>query len=263
MKTAKFKTLRCPKFRHLSMFVILTVISHNIFATDLDKKTLKRVPSSAYEEEVLTVPLEQKTFVKSVFAEDDAGVMKGMRDSLNGWDATEEYMQRWNLESTGLYQLPNTQEKTKFISKNLLRYADKRLAGEIKNAEEGSAFSTMGKVEKSLRPNTTVPVSKYINLKFKARVLQGKAIMDVQNPWVECNATLSANGKAKILTKKDFKQLGTTTGVEYKVNESQWIAFVDQEISQNVKARLSSTTQSNGDDADKRVEMTASFPFNL
>ncbi len=263
MKTLKIKTNRCQNFRHLSLCTILSLISSFGFCAEVNKVLIKRAPSSAIEEEVLTAPLEQKVFIKSVFAEDDAGVMKGMRDSLSSWDQTEEYAKRWNLESTNLYKTPTTSEKGRFISKNLVRYADKRLAGEMKNAEEGSALYTARNVEKSLRPNASVPVSRYISLKFKARVLQGKAIMEVRNPWIDCNATVSANGRAKVLTKKDFKQLGTSTGVEYNVTESQWIAFVDQEVTNNIKARLSSTGQSNGNDADKKLEMTASFPFNL
>lgn len=263
MKTEKIKANRCQKFRHLSLCTILSLLTSTVFCAEVNRVAIKRAPSSAIEEEVLTAPIEQKVFIKTIFAEDDAGVMKEMRDSLSSWDKTEEYAKKWNLQSTGLYHTPTTSEKGKFISKNLVRYADKRLAGEMKNAEEGSALYTARNVEKSLRPNASVPVSKYISLKFKARVLQGKAIMEVRNPWIDCNATVSANGRAKLLTKKDFKELGTSTGVEYNVNESQWIAFVDQEVTNNIKARLSSTGQPNGNDADKRFEMNASFPFNL
>jgi hypothetical protein len=263
MKTANIKITSCPNFRHLSLFTILSLVSVSAFAINLNRTAIKRSPASAFEEEVLTVPLEQKTVVKSLLAEDDAGVMVGMRTSLSGWEEKEEYAKRWNLESTHQYKTPTTPEKTKYLAKNVVRYADKRLAGEMKNAEEGSTMQQVGKVEKSLRPNANVAVSKYISLKFKVRVLQGKAIMEVRNPWIECSTTVSANGKAKVLTKKDFNQLGTSTGVEYNVNDSQFVAFVDQEVTQNIKARLSSTTQPNGNDADKRLEMSASFPFNL
>lgn len=259
----KFETFGCPNFRQLSVFTILSLlISFNASAiTNIDGAS--RSPASAFDEEVLTVPLEQKIMVQSIFAEDDAGVMRGTRDQLNSWESTEEFSKKWDLDSTNLYKTPTTEAKAKFIRKNLIRYADKRISGEVKNAEEGSTFHAVGKVEKSLRPNASVPVSKYISLKFKARVLQGKAIVEVRNPWIDCNATVSANGRTKILTKKDFNQLGTSTGVEYNVSEAQWIAFVDQEINKNIKARLSSTTQPDGNDADKRVEMSASFPFNL
>ncbi len=266
MKTLRLKELqrhlKCPLFRHLSIIACLSLLSLKVFSLEY-KIATSRTPASAFEEEVLTVPLEQKVMIQSLFAEDDAGVMKGVRDSLSTWQATEDYAKTWNLESTHLFKTPTTKEKSTFISQNLLRYADKRLAGEMRNAEEGSTLHAVGKVEKSLRPNATVAVSKYISVKFRARLLQGKAVMEVRNPWLECNATVGANGKARVVTKKDFIQLGTSSGVEYNVNESQWVAFVDQEITKNIKARASSTSMPKGFDADKRIEMSASFPFNL
>ncbi len=258
------KTNECISFRQLSLALVFCGFSFSAWTMDrMSSNVANRAPASAYEEEVLTVPLETRPVVKTIFAEDDAGVMAGMRNSLVSWEETELYAKKWNILSTNLYNTPTTHEKTKFILKNLTRYADKRLAGEMKNAEEGSAMASVGKMEKSLRPNASVPVNKYIAIKFKARVLQGKAIVEVRNPWIETSATIGVNGKAKILTKKDFNQLGTSTGVEYNVNDAQWLAYIDQEINQNIKARLSSTTQPKGNDADKRMEMNASWPFNF
>ena len=151
--------------------------------------------------------------------------------------------------------------------KNLLTYADKRLAGEIKNAEEGSTLHSVGKAEKSLRPNANVAISEKVSLKFRARVLQGKAIMEVKNPWVEISTVASASGKVKVLTKKQFSEMGFTTGADYSITEAQWIIYADQELMKNVKARVSANHKNHqrafSNDADKRVEMMASFPFNL
>lgn len=265
MKTLKlgqrFEESKCQNFRRLFVFMTFCFFNLKVLAFS-SINSLSRVPASAFDEDVLIIPLQQKAIVQTIFAEDDAGVMKGVKDQLFSWEAIESYSQKWDLASTHLYTTPTAKEKARFITGNLLKYVDKRLAGEIKNAEEGSTFHSVGKIEKSLHPSTTVGISKLISLKFKARVLQGKAMMDVRNPWIECSTELSANGKVRVLTKKDFSQLGTSTGVEYTVNESQWIAFVDQEITQNIKARVSSIGQSNAN-ADKRLEMMASFPFNL
>ena len=172
-----------------------------------------------------------------------------------------------DLKSTGLHNTPTTETKRNYISKRLLRYADKRLSGEMKNADEGSTLHKMKKVEKQLRPNATINVSKNFGLKFKARVLQGKAMVEVKNPWVDCDATVTASGQAKVITKKNFKDLGMTSGAEYSVNDSTFVAYVDQELTKNIRARVSSTQTGNtnvfSDDADARVEMTASFPFNF
>ena len=257
----KLELIKCLNFRRPLMAIVFCLVSFKSLAfTPIDG--ISRSPASAFDEEVLVIPLEQKAIIQTIFAEDDAGVMKGVRDQLNSWEATESYAKKWNLGSTNLYKTPTTREKKNYITGNLLQYADKRLAGEIKNSEEGSTMHSVGKIEKKLHPTTTVAVSKLVSLKFNARVLQGKATMDVRNPWIDCSTVLTANGKVRILTKKDFAQLGTSAGVEYAVNESQIVTFVNQEITQNIRARVSSTSNANND-ADKRLEMMASFPFNL
>ena len=150
-----------------------------------------------------------------MFAEDDAGVMRDLKASLRSWESTEEYARVWDLKDTGLYSTPTTEQKSQYILKKMLRYADKRLSGEMRRAEEGSTLHSMSRVEKNLRPNASVNVSKNFGFKFKARVLQGKVIVDVKNPWIECNATMSANGRARITTRKDFKEVGMSSGAEY------------------------------------------------
>ncbi len=266
MTKATLKNLhRCLTFRH-SLCALLAVLTFQVSALDTqansqkDKKISRR--PAAVEEEVLTVPLYEESVFSNdnMFAEDDAGVMRDMKNSLNGWEKTEEYARLWDLQSTGLYNTPTTSQKGKYISKKLLRYADKRFSGEMKKADEGSTLHKMSKVEKNLRPNASVSVSKNFAFKFKARVLQGKAIMEVKNPWVECSAHLGANGKAKLITRKEFKSLGLASGAEYSINDSKMLTYIDQQITDNVKARLSNTS---GNDADSRLEMTASFPFNL
>ncbi len=253
----------CSTFRQLSMFTVLTLVSLNLSAFD----GVSRGPA-AIEEEVLTVPFEREVpTVEFLFAEDDAGIMKEMKSTVDGWEKTEEFARVWDLESTHLYNTPETKDKQKYLSKRMMRYADKRFSGELKKAETGSTLHKVSKVEKQLRPSASVPVNKYISLKFKARVLQGKAIIEIRNPWVEANATVSLNGKTRILTKKDFKELGLSSGAEYSITESEWVAFIDQAISSNIKARVSSTQKDDkmmfSDDADARAEIMASFPFNL
>lgn len=256
---------KCRKFRQLSMFTFFTILSLNVGAEPV--QNVSRHPA-AVEEEVLTVPFEKEVpTVEFLFAEDDAGIMKEMKATVAQWERTEEFASIWDLESTNLYNTPDSSDKARYLTKRLFRYADKRFSGEMKKAESGSTLHKMSKVERNLRPNASVPVNKYIAIKFKARVLQGKAIVEVRNPWVDTNATIAANGQAKVSAKKDFKEIGLTSGAEFNISDSEWIAYVDQAISENIKARVSSTQESSegifSNDADARAEINASFPFNL
>jgi len=251
----------------LIKFFLMSLVLSTLKVSALEMTYVQRKPA-AIEEEVLTVPLAVENFSNdNIFAEDDAGVMREMKSSLLGWEATDEYAKKWNLKSTGLYNTPTTEQRKAFINQRLLRYADKRLSGEMKKAEEGSTLHKVGKVEKQLRPNASVNISKNFGIKLKARVLQGKATVEFRNPYVECNAVVTATGKVRMITKKEFKELGLTSGAEYSFNDDQIVTYLDQQITNNIKARISST-QNNGldvfaNDADAKIEMTASFPFNL
>jgi hypothetical protein len=245
------------------MFSLLTLISADLYA-----RSSERTPASAVpDEEVLTAPFEQKVLIQSLFADDDAGVMRGVRGALESYQQTEDYAKKWHLESTGLYNTPTTTEKRNLISRNIIKYADKRLAGEIKHSEAGSTLHSIGKAEKALRPNAVVGISKTVSLKFKARVLQGKVIMEVKNPWIECDTSLSARGKLRVITKKEFKDMGLSSGVEMNLTDGESIIFADQELTKNIKARISSNQLNHqnafANDAEKRLELMASFPFNL
>ncbi len=267
MKTSKtIKIANCLKFLQLSFLAasfLFTSLSH---AKGFSHK-LKRDPASTPDEEIILLPVEAKSTFQSLFQEDDAGIMRSMRESVDYWEKREAYRNVWNLESSGLYQTPTDSEKSGLLKRNLLKYADKRLAGELKSAEEGSTMQAIGKVEKSLRPQSEVGISKDIALKFRARALQGKAIVEVKNPWIDCQASVQLNGKVKVMTKKQFKDMGLTSGFDVNVSESEYVAYLDQEISENIKARLSSTQSGSsnvfGNDADARIEMNANFPFNF
>ncbi len=266
MKTlnlAKMKNLhKCLSFRHIVCGALLC-LTMEVKAAEATKKSISRKPA-AVDEEVLTVPLNEESFFSNanIFAEDDAGVMRDLKNSLNSWEQTEEYARVWDLKTTGLYNTPDSSQKGKYITKKMMRYADKRLSGEMKNSEEGSTLHKMKSVEKNLRPNASVNVSKNFGFKFKARVLQGKAIVEVKNPWVECNATIAANGRAVVITRKEFKELGLASGAEYAVKDSQLLTYIDQQLTDNIKARVSNTQQT-GLETDSRAEISASFPFNL
>jgi len=264
MKTSTNKRITdCKKFLHLSMFSLLTLLSADLYAGMYFRAPASSVP----DEEVLTAPYDQKVLIQTIFADDDAGVMSGVRSALESYQQTEDYAKKWNLESTGLYNTPTAGEKKNLIERNIIKYADKRLAGELRNSEEGSTLRSVAKAEKALRPNTEVGISKSVSVKFKARILQGKIIMDVKNPLLEVSATASASRKLRVLTKKEFKEIGFTSGAEFNFTDGDSIIYADQAITQNIKARISSNQTNHqaafANDADKRVEMTASFPFNF
>lgn len=254
---------QCLKISQVLLFSFLTA---NCLAKEIKQHDRKPASSGAPDEEVIVAPQSLNIWVEVWLKDDDSGVMSGIRERLANWDKTDQYAKQWNLESTELYNTPSVDDRKKMILGNVWKYADKRLAGEIKNAEEGSTFHSVGKVEKALKPQASVSVAKDFALKFKARPLTGKAIIELRNPYFQYETTVALNGNLRTIASKEFKEVGLRAGSEFHTGDSMWIAFVDHELTSNVKARLSSTNnkpQFIDSAADKKIEMMASFPVDF
>lgn len=252
-----------------------------------------RAPASAYapNEELIPTPAEKESWLAEIMVEDQAGVMKGVRSQLQEWQEREEYARIWNLEDSGIVDVPERGEKQKLITKNALKYIDKRISGEIKNAEEGSTFHKVGQAQKALKPESEVGVSENFKLKFKARVLEQKATMLIVNPYVDADTEVKFNGKAKLNVRRDFASVGVHTQMEYHVDsgelnvhcekkikeidakvylnyrglDNEYIAAIDKSLAPKLTGRISST-QSPSDvaftkNADSRLEFFYSSPF--
>lgn len=266
MKNLLLKPCNCLKLSQVLLFSFLTVTT---FAQEkVIEVSLQRAPASASvpDEEQILSPQGDIALVDIWLKDDEAGVMASMRDRLQRWEDLDQYAKLWNLESTNVYETPDVDERKSMILGNIFKYADKRLAGEIKNAEEGSTFHTVGKVEKAIKPQASVNVAKDFALKFKARPLTGKAMVELRNPYFQYETTIGLNGTVRTIASKEFKDIGLKAGSEFHLGDEKWIAFVDQELSENVKARLSSTNNKPAfadSAADKKIEMMASFPVDF
>jgi len=192
------------------------------------------------DDEVEVIPIRQTIWVEKVLVDDDAGVLESVRNQINDWQERENYVSQWDVEPIGQYRLTDETGKRKYLGNKLIKYLDKRLAGEVRHAEEGSYFKTVGEVQKALRPNAEASVSRNIKIKFKARALQGKAYMIVDNPYVDAQTSVSLSGNVHMTVKKDLKDLGIQTQLQYEVNKGEYVAQFDKPITRTVSARVSS-----------------------
>jgi hypothetical protein len=223
-----------------------------------------RVPSNIMENQELDVePERTRKWYENILVEDSSGVLHSIGVQLKNWEKDEKYLEEWNMTSTGIIDTPSEQEKKNFFNRQMLKYLDKRLSGEIKNAEEGSTLHTVGKVQKALRPQTKVALTRTVKLRFKARVLQGKAIVKVENPYVDYQTKFSANGNVDMEVRKEIKPLKINAEANYRVNEDKWVARVDRKLSETINARVSSfqSTKDVDEDSDTVFELLYSLPF--
>ncbi len=230
----------------------------------------QRAPSRAPanfipDDQIEPLPLEQRLWIQEVLVEDQAGVLESMRNNFEHWQQKEEYVRRWKVEAVGPLATPTAEQKKSYLMKQLLKYADKRLSGEIKNAEEGSTFHNIGQVEQALRPNAEAKISSKVSLKLRARVLQGKAILLVNNPWVGYHATIKMNGSVDMHLEKELKDFGVRTAVDYQVKDGIYVARVEKSITTEISARFSATQDIDKapfkSESDSRIELTYSRGF--
>lgn len=230
----------------------------------------QRAPSRAPanfipDDQIEPLPLEQRLWIQEILVEDKAGVLNSMRSNFENWQQKEEYVRRWKIEPTGTLVTPDKDQKKSYLMKQLLKYADKRLSGEIKNAEEGSTFHEIGKVEQALRPNAEAKISSKVSLKLRARVLQGKVILLVKNPWVDYHANIKANGSIDMHLEKELKEFGVKTAIDYQVRDGIYIARVEKALTAEIGARFSATQKVDKapfkSESDSRIELTYSRGF--
>lgn len=225
---------------------------------------VKRMPSNfATEEDTVMRPPRRKYWSDKLLVEDNAGILTDMRKTIIDWEKQEEYLRRWDLEKTGVIQVQSEKEKNRFLRKRGLKYIDKRLSGEIKQAQPGSKWEQIGKVHKALKPRTKLNLSKSVRVKFKARVLQGKATMILENPLVDASLEGKVNGQARAVIGKRLKDFGLSAHMEYRLKESEVVTTFRKEITDQISAQA--TTVNRNDEVnpmnDQRFELNFATSF--
>ena len=115
----------------------------------------KRGPANYIPDDEISIsPIKNTLWLDKVFVKDDAGVLENVRRDIQRWQDDEEYRQNWGIDRFGAQAAPTDLQKKQYLSRQALRYLDKRLTGEVKKAEKGSTLHKVGTVQKALKPNT-------------------------------------------------------------------------------------------------------------
>ncbi len=221
--------------------------------------------SQTYDDEIIMVPVEQEHWESKILVKDDRGVLDGVKNRIDHWQANEEYGENWNLDDTGLYPVATREEKQKYLESVWLKYLDKRLAGEVRHAEEGSTLHNVGRAQKALRPAGKVSISKHYSLKFKVRILQMKGKLTFVNPYVDSYMNVAFSGKAKMHVGRNIASIGLSTGVDYTIDEASWVAYMQKTLTNTISTRISSSQSDSNmafqEESDKKIELIYSRPF--
>ncbi|OFZ24323.1 MAG: hypothetical protein A2381_04825 [Bdellovibrionales bacterium RIFOXYB1_FULL_37_110] len=223
------------KYRHLvTTLMFLTMVFMALVAI-ANEDLVNRAPANFIpDDDIEITPFEQTLWIENAMQEDDAGVLRSMKNEVMKWQEKREYAHNWNLESTGLYFYPEQAEQTRFIEKNMLKYFDKRLSGEVKKAEEGSTLAKVGKAHQALKPSAEVGVFSKVKIKFKAQILLRQARVHLENPWVQYYFFANSDGDLRMHMKKDFSSFETYANLDYDIDDKYWEASVSKKLYNNI-----------------------------
>jgi len=226
---------------------------------------ITRGPSGlAPSEDYILDPPPLKTWADSLFMEDSEGVMSGMRATIKDWQDKQEYISNWNIEKTGTVTVPDSKSQQNYVRQKALNYLDKRVSGEVRNPKPGTTWVTVAKVNRTLKPTSEIDLAPQYRLHFSARVLQGKASMNLENPYVGARVEGKVNGQAFAFLNKDIVALGLQAQVEYRLKQKELLTTVNKKITDTVSAKATSVQRSSATtdpQSDQKVEINFGQAF--
>lgn len=264
-----------PLFSSFFLFSILISFSFQAMAIHPQKQNNQKKKTDVYSVEkdnsqttVRKMPAQVSqapNWFLNLLTNDEEGILESMENQVKSWEASEEYAKNWNLESTGMYPTVKNEDKFYYLKRNYLKYFDKKLAGEVRKADEDSGLKKVGKVQEALRPSGQIKLSKKVNLKFKAQVLQGKATVFINNPYFHWAAEFQARGSVDVTVSKDLHELGVKTGLNYRSKDKMWEASINKQLTRSLSSTVSSAQDTHNmafsHDSDRKVELNFIQPF--
>jgi hypothetical protein len=243
-------------------YLVFLISAH---AAEKIEVTISRAPASAViDTDIIEHAEKYPHWLNRLTKEDSKGVMVHMRNQIDQWERQDQYIERWNV-SSHVMQAEDLENRRRFVKRQALKYLDKRLTGELKRADSHSGLYKVAQAKKNLSPSSQINVGENMKLKFRAKVLQGKATILFKNDYFESEAVLKASGRANVRVHKELSEMGVRTEVDLDAQAGRWRAILDKQIDENWSTRVVSDQDDKdmvfSKDADTRVELYFSKPF--
>ncbi len=230
-----------------------------LLSTNVSMAANRDIASFVSQDEVIVVPREEDSWYSTTMIDDDNGIMNSMRVDIKRWQEQERFLDLWGLEKSGLFEEVSIEDKRGRISRDMLRYADKRLSGEVKKADKGSNLYRVGQAQKTLSPTSTVSLFSGYAIKFQVRALQGKGTIIFKNPYTNTYLETTVGGRREFVTERWFNPFGFRTAVNVRLDKSTYFTTFEQIITENIRASLVSEQGWDqgafGQASDKRIQL--------
>ncbi|MFZ4712662.1 MAG: hypothetical protein ACOYL6_03015 [Bacteriovoracaceae bacterium] len=216
------------------------------------------VASFVSQDEVIVVPRQNESWYEANMIDDDQGIMNAMRVDIRRWQEQQQYMDLWNLHNTGIFPETESSDLTKRVSRDMLRYADKRLSGEVKKADKKSNLYKVGQAQRGLSPTTSVNFMEGYAVKVQARALQGKTTFVFKNPYTNTYLDVTLGGRREFVTERWFYNL-FRTAINFRIDQSMYFTTFDYLITPSITVTLVSQQSTDSSPfsgaSDKRVQL--------
>lgn len=258
----------CTELLSLFLCTVLLGEANALFAattvntTNTTSATINTTPNND-----TTPPNSEENWTSSLFAPDDGDVLKNMAKQVQAWEEKEEYVRVWNLQVIEKDSLLDHEEKVQFLKKNALKYLDRRLAQKLKEAKKDSTVYKISRVQQNLTPSAEVAVANNFNMKFKARLLEGRATLLLVNPYIDWYINFSArsNEMLDVYVGREISSVGVKTDVNYNSARDELTTTINKKITDTVASRVSLAQKLGANNSlpprDQKIELIYQRPF--
>jgi hypothetical protein len=191
-----------------------------------------------HERSVISLPWLSHIFDRE---DDPDGVLHSLEARASNWNYDDRMESRWGQEGGAPhFNQQTTKEKARLIGRSSIKYLDRRLINNIKKAKVGSTLKTVKSINTALRPKTSVSLFKSVEVKFGAKILQGKGTLTVKNPWVNAEANINYRGHYDVNIGYFIVAIDTNARLNYDSNVKKVAAILEKTVAKNLYARVSS-----------------------
>ncbi len=236
----------------------ITMSDLSLESVGFDFESPRDPTSYVPNDQEIIVPYSPTSIWSELLIEDRKGVLKQVKFQMNEWNEEEDFVEYWRIEDTGQYTVVPMRARKNYLTKNLLRYIDKRIMGEVKTAKEGTSLHKVGQVRDALRPQSKFSFSKDYKLSLRAKVLRGLVFLKFDNPYFDetvlefkalRNPAFWNNdahvGQAKLHTMKSFKSIQAYARTEFKFYDDNWFIELGKNLNYPGLSFVVTTVQDN------------------
>lgn len=275
-------------FRHS---VVVACVSAAAMSAWGNSASIKRGPASYLpDDDMIVKPIDNEIgFYQKYVASDKSEEVLRSRNQIQIWHNNQVFAEQYGFDSTSsqsIYYVPTPEEKWEYFQDRYMRYLKRRGEQPFKDMpkdwyadfRESRRVDTIDELEsefkkshsKSLISGKELPKNlqakeisvwgknKFI---FQPRLDQGLVIVGIKNKLVHARAWIGINGKTEINIKHELDSIGFRAMFNYEADTGEYFSSLDQELSQNLKARFIASKRPDRDEQDERLMLLYAKTF--